>query len=43
MGHRPHARRPMIQRHHIRFATAFVVVLMILALALYGYQFWWSE
>lgn len=43
MARHHHARRPMIQRHHIRLATALVIALMILALALYGYQFWWSE
>jgi len=43
MVHHPktqiHSRPP--SRH--RWIAGIVVALMILALAVYGYQFWWSE
>ncbi|WP_255616308.1 hypothetical protein [Microvirga puerhi] len=39
-----HSSRPrIIQKRHIHIASAIALILMILALILYGYQFWWSE
>jgi hypothetical protein len=47
MAHHP--RRPSnplaapVERPRHQRIVAVVVALMVLALAIYGYQFWWSE
>jgi hypothetical protein len=43
MTHHPKRRRSIMQQPHHRRMAAFAVALMVLALMVYGYQFWWSE
>ncbi|WP_281023997.1 hypothetical protein [Microvirga flavescens] len=40
-----HAKKQVqpLQRPHVQRLAGVVVVLMVVALAVYGYQFWWSE
>ncbi|MFC4171934.1 MULTISPECIES: hypothetical protein [Microvirga] len=43
MAHHPKRQHPAMERPRHQRIIAAVVVLMILALAIYGYQFWWGE
>jgi multidrug resistance efflux pump len=42
MAHHPKRRPVMAQPRHRRILT-IVAILMVLILAIYGYQFWWTE
>jgi hypothetical protein len=43
MPHRHRPTRPVIEQPHVRRMAIFVVAIMIIALMVYGYQFWWTE
>ncbi|HZH50340.1 MAG TPA: hypothetical protein VEZ16_00520 [Microvirga sp.] len=43
MAHHPQRRPARAERPRHQRIAAIVIALMILALAIYGYQFWWTE
>jgi hypothetical protein len=43
MAHHPRTRPTLIEKPRHQRVAAIVVALMVFALAIYGYQFWWSE
>jgi hypothetical protein len=43
MAHHPKRHPASLGRPRHQRIVAVVVALMVLALAIYGYQFWWSE
>jgi hypothetical protein len=43
MAHHPKRHSVPLERPRHQRVIAVVVALMVLALAIYGYQFWWSE
>ncbi|GEO18574.1 hypothetical protein [Microvirga aerophila] len=43
MAHHPKRRSVMAQQPRHRRILTIVAILMVLILAIYGYQFWWTE
>lgn len=43
MAHHPKRPPAPLERPRHQRIIAIVVALMVLALVIYGYQFWWSE
>jgi hypothetical protein len=43
MAHQHSRHSARLDRPRHQRIVAFVVALMVLALAIYGYQFWWTE
>jgi hypothetical protein len=43
MAHHPKRRHVMAPQPRHRRILTIVAILMVLILAIYGYQFWWTE